>query len=96
MFLFNPKKAVDDLREVDFPAVAQFALSALKTMQSVLSPGDQYHLYSTSARALTTARRRGDNKYVEYWSGMPVMNVTIVPYVWLLPGARIGSLIHSE
>lgn len=63
----------------DFPAVAQFALSALKTLQAVLSPGDQYHLYSTSARALTTARRRGDNKYVEYWSGSPVMSVTVVP-----------------
>ncbi|KAG6850996.1 hypothetical protein H0H93_004483 [Arthromyces matolae] len=64
----------------DFPAVAQFALSALKTLQTVLSPGDQYHLYSTSSRALATARRRGDTKSVEYWSGRPVVSVTLAPY----------------
>ncbi|KAF8077925.1 TRAPP II complex [Lyophyllum atratum] len=63
----------------DFPAVAQFALSALKTLQTVLSPGDQYHLYSTSSRALITARRRGDAKSVEYWSGRPVVSITIAP-----------------
>ncbi|RDB21392.1 hypothetical protein Hypma_011623 [Hypsizygus marmoreus] len=63
----------------DFPAVAQFALSALKTLQIVLSPGDQYHLYSTSTRALMTARRRGDTKSVEYWSGRPVVSITIAP-----------------
>ncbi|KAJ3516627.1 hypothetical protein NLJ89_g1004 [Agrocybe chaxingu] len=53
----------------DFPTVAQFALSSLKTLQSVLSPGDQYHLYATASRALMTARRRGDPTAVEYWSG---------------------------
>ncbi|KAG6879987.1 hypothetical protein C0992_008580 [Termitomyces sp. T32_za158] len=63
----------------DFPAVAQFALSALKTLQTVLSPGDQFHLYSTSARALATARRRGDTKSVEYWSGRPVVSITLAP-----------------
>ncbi|KAG5727958.1 Transport protein particle subunit [Termitomyces sp. T112] len=69
----------------DFPAVAQFALSALKTLQIVLSPGDQYHLYSTSARALGTARRRGDTKSVEYWSGRPVVSITLAP----IPFARL-------
>ncbi|KAG6900876.1 hypothetical protein C0993_009994 [Termitomyces sp. T159_Od127] len=63
----------------DFPVVAQFALSALKTLQTVLSPGDQYHLYSTSARALATAQRRGDTKSVEYWSGRPVVSITLAP-----------------
>ncbi|KAG6814362.1 hypothetical protein H0H92_010948 [Tricholoma furcatifolium] len=63
----------------DFPAVAQFALSALKTLQPIMSPGDQYHLYSTSARALAIARRRGDTKFVEYWSGRPVVSITLVP-----------------
>ncbi|KAG6909694.1 hypothetical protein DXG01_015895 [Tephrocybe rancida] len=69
----------------DFPAVAQFALSALKTLQIVLSPSDQYHLYSTSSRALTTARRRGDTKSVEYWSGRPVVSITLAP----VPLARL-------
>ncbi|KAG6866933.1 hypothetical protein C0991_003849 [Blastosporella zonata] len=69
----------------DFPAVAQFALSALKTLQTVLSPGDQYHLYSTSSRALTTARRRGDTKSIEYWSGRPVVSIMLAP----IPFARL-------
>ncbi|KAG5645222.1 hypothetical protein DXG03_006639 [Asterophora parasitica] len=71
----------DEYTPPDFPAVAQFALSALKTLQTVLSPGDQYHLYSTSSRALTTARRRGDTKFVEYWSGRPVVSITSAPCV---------------
>lgn len=64
----------------DFLSVAQFSLSALKTLQSILSPGDQQHLHSTSGRALTTARRRGDAKLVDYWSGTPVVSITIAPY----------------
>ncbi|XP_006458106.1 hypothetical protein AGABI2DRAFT_148600 [Agaricus bisporus var. bisporus H97] len=63
----------------DFPAVAQFALSSLKTLQTVLSPGDQHHLYSTSMRAITTARRRGDSRFFEYWSGRPVVSVALAP-----------------
>ena len=66
---------------LDFPAVAQFALSALKTLQVVLSPGDQYHLYSTAARALMTAHRRGDARVVEYWSGRPIVSISIAPSV---------------
>ena len=50
-------------------------------MHSVLLPGDQYHLYATSAKALTTARRRGDTKFVEFWSGNPILSITISPYV---------------
>ncbi|KAJ7709879.1 TRAPP II complex [Mycena rosella] len=61
----------------DYLAVAQFALSSLKTLQSVLAPGDQYHLYATSTRALMTAHRRGDSKSVEYWSGKPVVSINL-------------------
>ncbi|KDR81631.1 hypothetical protein GALMADRAFT_239700 [Galerina marginata CBS 339.88] len=69
----------------DFPTVAQFALSSLKSLQSVLTPGDQYHLYSTASRALITARRRGDPRAVEYWSGRPIVSISIAP----LPAIRI-------
>ncbi|GLB34932.1 putative transport protein Trs120 or TRAPPC9, TRAPP II complex subunit [Lyophyllum shimeji] len=80
----------------DFPAVAQFALSALKTLQTVLSPGDQYHLYSTSSRALATARRRGDTKSVEYWSGRPVVSITIAPMPLIrLPVEKPMSTLRS-
>lgn len=61
--------------------MAQFALSSLKSLQDVLSSGDQHHLYSTSSRALTTARRRGDTRCVEYWSGKPVVSIAVSPYV---------------
>ncbi|KAJ6502507.1 TRAPP II complex [Mycena sanguinolenta] len=64
----------------DYLAVAQFALSSLKTLpQSVLSAGDQYHLYTTSNRALMTAHRRGDSKSVEYWSGKPLVSINLSP-----------------
>ncbi|KAF8201813.1 transport protein particle complex subunit, partial [Pholiota molesta] len=69
----------------DFPAVAQFALSSLKSLQGVLSSGDQNHLYSTATRALITARRRGDSRVVEYWSGRPIISISIAP----LPAIRI-------
>ena len=65
----------------DFFAVAQFALSALKTLQTILSPGDQYHLYATASRALATAKRRGDNHSVEYWAGRPVLGIALAPCV---------------
>ncbi|KAE9396079.1 hypothetical protein BT96DRAFT_1041682 [Gymnopus androsaceus JB14] len=63
----------------DFLAVAQYALSSLKTLQEFLEPGDQYHLYSTAARAMQTARRRGAMKAVEYWSGRPVVSIALAP-----------------
>lgn len=62
----------------DYPAVAQFSLSCLKTLQNILDPGDQYYLYNTSASALVTAQRRGENKVVEYWSGRPALSITAV------------------
>ncbi|KAK7467129.1 hypothetical protein VKT23_004188 [Stygiomarasmius scandens] len=63
----------------DFLAVAQYALSSLKTLQDVLAPGDQFHLVSTASRALMTARRRGATRVIEYWSGRPVVGITIAP-----------------
>ncbi|KAL1721168.1 TRAPP II complex [Schizophyllum commune] len=62
----------------DYPAVAQFSLSCLKTLQNILDPGDQYYLYNTSASALVTAQRRGEHKVVEYWSGRPALSITPV------------------
>ncbi|KAL0946868.1 hypothetical protein HGRIS_013034 [Hohenbuehelia grisea] len=61
----------------DFMVVAQFALSALRTQQAILSAGDQYHLYSTAARAVATARRRGDMQTLTYWSGRPIISITV-------------------
>ncbi|KAF8163323.1 TRAPP II complex [Crassisporium funariophilum] len=81
----------------DFPAVAQFALSSLKTLQAVLTPGDQYHLYSTATRALMTARRRGDSRAVEYWSGRPIVSISIAPLPAIrLPVEKPRSIQHKS
>ncbi|KAI0375001.1 hypothetical protein BV20DRAFT_1041173 [Pilatotrama ljubarskyi] len=69
----------------DYPAVAQFSLSSLKLLHPVMSPGDQQHLYSTASRALLTARRRGDRRVVDYWSGKPVVSIEVLP----LPLVRV-------
>ncbi|KAI8998543.1 TRAPP II complex [Trametes punicea] len=69
----------------DYPAVAQFSLSSLKLLHPVMSPGDQHHLYNTASRALLTAKRRGDRRAVDYWSGKPVVSIEILP----LPLVRV-------
>ncbi|KAJ7940592.1 TRAPP II complex [Mycena leptocephala] len=81
----------------DYLAVAQFALSSLKTLQTVLAPGDQYHLYATSTRALMTAHRRGDSKSVEYWSGKPLVSINLssLPLV-RLPIEKPISALHPR
>ncbi|KAF8628414.1 hypothetical protein AX15_003936 [Amanita polypyramis BW_CC] len=61
----------------DFPAVAQFAAASLKTLRPNLTSADQFHLHSTSARALSTAHRRGDQRKIEYWLGQPILSITI-------------------
>ncbi|CAK5277407.1 unnamed protein product [Mycena citricolor] len=61
----------------DYLSVAQFSLSALRTLQNVLAPGDQYHLYTTSGRALVTAHRRGETRSVEHWSGKPLISISL-------------------
>ncbi|KAI0703613.1 TRAPP II complex [Cytidiella melzeri] len=63
----------------DYPSVAQFSLSALRTLHLVMSQGDQHHLYNTALKALSTAKRRGDSRCVEYWSGQPLVSIEIVP-----------------
>ncbi|KAJ7097903.1 TRAPP II complex [Mycena belliarum] len=82
----------------DYLAVAQFALSSLKTLQTVLAPGDQYHLYTTSTRALMTAHRRGDSKSVEYWSGKPIVsiNLSALPLVRLPIEKPFSALQQSS
>ncbi|KAG9318507.1 TRAPP II complex [Chiua virens] len=60
-------------------AVARFALSALKTMHSILATNDQCHLYQTATRALVTTRRRGDASMIEYWAGHPVQSIAVLP-----------------
>ncbi|KAH7926321.1 hypothetical protein BV22DRAFT_1087325 [Leucogyrophana mollusca] len=63
----------------DHLAVGQIALSALKSMHSVLSIGDQHHLYQTASRALAITRRRGDPSAVEYWAGRPILSIAVLP-----------------
>ncbi|KAK0197056.1 TRAPP II complex [Armillaria mellea] len=69
-----PELQVGVVRE----AVA-FALSSLKTLQEVLEAGDQYHFSQTAREALLTARRRGDTRLMEYWTGNPITSVSVAP-----------------
>ncbi|KAI0062282.1 hypothetical protein BV25DRAFT_1945461 [Artomyces pyxidatus] len=77
--------AVAEALPVDPPAVAQFSLSALKCLHGVFSEDDQYYMYATASRALTDARRRGDTRSVDYWSGQPVVSIELLP----LPSGRL-------
>ncbi|KAF8522281.1 TRAPP II complex [Hysterangium stoloniferum] len=63
----------------DYATVAQFDLSALRTLHAILSPLDQTYLYTNSTKALVTARRRGDDRRIEFWSGNPIVNIEISP-----------------
>ncbi|KAG8877259.1 hypothetical protein FRB97_003560 [Tulasnella sp. 331] len=69
----------------DYPAVTQFSLSTLQAMYADLSSIEQSYLYTTSAKALATTRRRGDDRRVDYWAGRPVLSleVTTLPLVRL-------------
>ncbi|KAH9996824.1 transport protein Trs120 or TRAPPC9 TRAPP II complex subunit-domain-containing protein [Russula vinacea] len=62
----------------DPPSVAQFSLSALKALHTVLSDDDQYHMYNMSHEALTAARRRGETRLIDYWSGRPVISIELL------------------
>ncbi|KAH7914700.1 TRAPP II complex [Hygrophoropsis aurantiaca] len=63
----------------DHLVVGRIALSALKSMHSVLSIGDQFHLYQTASRALAITRRRGDAGLVEYWADCPILSIAVTP-----------------
>ncbi|KAI9507373.1 transport protein Trs120 or TRAPPC9 TRAPP II complex subunit-domain-containing protein [Russula earlei] len=73
----------------DPPSVAQFSFSVLKTLHSLLSDDDQYHMYHTSIKALSAAKRRGDARLLDYWSGRPLVSVELLR----LPPTR--SLVES-
>ncbi|KAH9005302.1 TRAPP II complex [Lactarius hatsudake] len=62
----------------DPPSVAQFSLSALKSLHAVLGDDDQHHMYFTSGKALTAAKRRGETRSIEYWSGRPVVSIELL------------------
>jgi hypothetical protein len=64
---------------LDYSAVAQFSLSALKTLHPLLTSQDQQHLYATASRALATAKRRGERSTVDYWSGKPIVSIEVTP-----------------
>lgn len=66
---------------LDYAAVAQFCLSALKNLHPVMTATDQNQLYAGATRALTTAKRRGDSRTVEYWTGTPIVTIELSPYV---------------
>ncbi|KAJ7219315.1 TRAPP II complex [Mycena pura] len=81
----------------DHLAVTQFALSSVRTLQTVLAAGDQHHLYATSIRNLLTAHRRGDTKSVQYWSGKPLVSIDIssLPLV-RLPIEKPRTVLHPR
>ena len=63
----------------DYAAVAQFCLSALKNLHPVMTATDQNQLYAGATRALTTSKRRGDSRTVEYWTGTPIVTIELSP-----------------
>src|SRR6266702_1754328 len=79
-FKFSASPLISDSC-VDPPSVAQFSLSALKSLYAVLSDDDQHHMYFTSGKALTAAKRRGETRLIEYWSGRPVVSIELLQYV---------------
>ncbi|KAJ2931379.1 hypothetical protein H1R20_g5744, partial [Candolleomyces eurysporus] len=81
----------------DYPSVARFALSALKTLRSAIDPDDQFRLHSRSVDALKIAVRRGDRRSIEYWSGRPVINIALAPLPTIrLPIEKSTSMLRSK
>ncbi|KAG8889667.1 hypothetical protein FRB99_003967, partial [Tulasnella sp. 403] len=74
----------------DYPTVAQFAFSTLKALYPYLTPSEQAQFYAAAGKALATARRRGDERKVEYWAGRPVLSLEVTP----LPHHRL-PIEHS-
>ncbi|EMD38404.1 hypothetical protein CERSUDRAFT_113560 [Gelatoporia subvermispora B] len=81
----------------DYPSVAQFSLSSLKTLHEVMSQAEQYQMYQAATRALAIAKRRGDSRTVEYWSGKPIVSLEILPLpLPRLPMEKPLSLLVQE
>ncbi|KAI5122948.1 hypothetical protein M0805_006829 [Coniferiporia weirii] len=81
----------------DYPAVASFALSALRSLHSRLEPEDQFHFFTASARAMTTVRRRGDERKLEYWPAEVVASIKFMPLPFVrLPTERPWSDLHVQ
>lgn len=57
-----------------------FALSALCDMTHLLDADDQYRFYTSSARAMATARRRGDERRLKYWPGELAVSIKLLPW----------------
>ena len=68
---------------VDTPSVAQFSLSALKGLHTVFSDDDQYYMYHAASESLTAAKRRGETRLPDYWSGRPVVSIELLQCVFL-------------
>lgn len=62
----------------DTPSVAQFSLSALKGLHTVFSDDDQYYMYHAASESLTAAKRRGETRLPDYWSGRPVVSIELL------------------
>ncbi|KAJ3540870.1 hypothetical protein NMY22_g4126 [Coprinellus aureogranulatus] len=81
----------------DYPCVAQFSLSALKTLRPYLDADDQDRLHAKSVEALRIAVRRGDRRCIEYWSGRPVLDITLAPLPTIrLPIEKPLSMLNSQ
>ncbi|KAI0928535.1 hypothetical protein AcW1_005748 [Taiwanofungus camphoratus] len=82
----------------DYPSVAQFSLSSLKTLHLVMSHNDQQQLYNTAGRALATAKRRGVRRTVDYWSGQPIVSIEVLalPLVCLPAENPISALSQGR
>ncbi len=37
-------------------------------------------MYADASKALHTAKRRGDTRAVDYWSGQPITGIAVLPY----------------
>lgn len=55
----------------------------------VFSDDDQYYMYRAASEALTAAKRRGEMRLPDYWSGRPVVSIELLQCVFL-GNTRIG------
>lgn len=76
-------RSVPDYLLEDYSAIATFALSSLKQLFMILEPEDQYHFYTSSARAMATVQRRGNDRKLKYWPGPLVASIRVAPSVSL-------------